>query len=439
MRNNTIKFIIALATVSIVGIIVTQVYWVGKAFDIKEKQFNQTAHIALRSVADKIAKLNQSVLNPNPVKQITSDYFVVNVNDAIDSKILEYYLKTEFDKYHLTMDFEYGIYDCSSDKMVYGNYVSYNESEIAQLDTMLPKSTDYSYYFGVRFPTRTTYLASEMDIWMFSSFILMTVIVFFGYTLFIILKQKRLSEIQRDFINNMTHEFKTPISTIAISADLITNPKILAKPESLLNYANIIKTQNTRLKDQIEKVLQMAVMDRGRLKLSKEIINIHQLICDSVNNFNLKAQAEIEILTDLVEENQCVLADKVHLTNIIYNLLDNATKYVKVSPIIKISTKLNKNQIILSIQDNGIGISKSHQRKVFDKFFRVPTGNIHDVKGFGLGLNYVKLIVKAHNWKIDLRSELEKGSTFDITMPICKQEKLTVNRAVKSENAQMSH
>ena len=421
MRNNTIKFIIALATISIAGIIITQAYWVRKAFDIKEKQFNQTVHIALRRVSEQIAKLNQSQTEINPVKQMSSDYYVVNINDAIDANILEHYLKSEFAKYSLHIDYEYGIYDCATDKMVYGNYISHNTEidETAQ-KAKLPKYDEFVYYFGVRFPTKSMYLAGQMDIWIFSSFILLTVIIFFGYTLFIILKQKRLSEVQRDFINNMTHEFKTPISTIAVSVDLISNPKILVKPDSILNYAQIIKTQNNRLKNQIDKVLQMAVMDRGKLKLSKEKVDLHQVLSEAVQHFNLKGEENITLKCEFDEGSPIIFADKVHFTNIIYNLLDNASKYVKAVPHIEITTKRIKNQIALSIKDNGIGISKEHKKKVFEKFFRVPTGNVHDVKGFGLGLNYVKQIIKAHKWKIKLESEIDKGSTFIINMPIDK-------------------
>lgn len=430
MPNNTIKLITALAAISIIGIMVTQTYWVNKAFDIKEKQFNQTVQIALRKVAQRIAQLNNSVSDPNPVNQITSDYYVVNVNDIIDANIVEYYLIEEFTKRQLHIDFEYGIYDCSSDKMVYGNYISNSKQSAKDPSETLLKWDEFTYYFGVRFPTKSTYLASQMDIWIFSSFILLTVVIFFSYALFVIVKQKRLSEIQRDFINNMTHEFKTPISTIAISSDLISNPKVLEKPDTILKYANIIKTQNNRLKNQIDKVLQMAVMDRGKLKLSKESVDLHQILREAVQNFSLREEAKISC--ELDAQTPLLLADKVHLTNIIYSLLDNATKYTEKPPEIFIQTRQHKQQVILSIQDNGIGISKEHQRKIFDKFFRVPTGNVHNVKGFGLGLNYVKLIIKAHKWRIGLESTPGVGSTFTIKMPLQKQ-KITKKSAQTAE------
>ena len=423
MRNSTIRYVMALAAFSIVGIIVTQVYWVRRAFDIEEQQFNQSLHVALKSVAERIALLNQSQINPHPIEQLTSNYYVVNVNDVVDAGILEVFLEEEFSKINLNIDYEYGIYDCSSNEMVYGNYISHNKNdEAVDYDVQLLKYDEFIYYFGIRFPTKATYLASQMDIWVFSSFLLLIVIIFFAYTLFVIFKQKRLSEVQRDFINNMTHEFKTPISTIAVSSDLITNPKILDKPESLLKYANIIKSQNNRLKNQIEKVLQMAIMDQGKLKLNKENLDLHKLIREMVQNFNLKTHPDLTLNCHLDADSSVIRADKVHLTNIIYNLLDNAMKYVNGSPVIEIRTSRRKNHIVFSIKDNGIGISKEHQKKIFDKFFRVPTGNVHNVKGFGLGLNYVKLIIKVHKWVIRLESEPKKGSTFYIQIPLILKE-----------------
>jgi two-component system phosphate regulon sensor histidine kinase PhoR len=424
MKRNTILLVIALATISIIGIFVTQMYWVRKAFDIKEKQFNQKVNIALRNVVEKLAKMNEVAFNVGAVNQVASDYFVVNVNTSIDGNSLEHFLKEEFDKINIDIDYEYGIYDCSSDKMVYGKYINSQPSTNISLPKDLPVFKEFTYYFVVRFPNKTMHLAGQMDIWLFSSIVLLIVIIFFSYTLFVILKQKRLSEIQRDFINNMTHEFKTPISTIALSADLISNPAILTKPNSLLNYANIIKTQNTRLKNQIEKVLQMAIMDKGKLQLQLEKINLVLLIEEVINNFNLQEKAKINLQYDkkMQDKNCIITADKVHFTNIIYNLLDNGIKYVENEPIIDIYIQYliqNYNNFVsITIKDNGIGIDKKHQKRIFEKFYRVPTGNVHNVKGFGLGLNYVKQIIKAHHWKISVESELGKGSQFTIKIPM---------------------
>ncbi len=422
MTRNTIRLVVVLGTVSIIGIIIIQWYWVQKAFDIKEKQFNQTINISLRKVAERMAKFNNNTLpNEDPVAQISSDYYIVNFNDVIDANILEHYLKQEFIYHNMDIDFEYAIYDCTSDKMVYGDYInlSSDPNKEPEPTTNLPKYEEFIYYFGVNFPTKSTYLVSKMGIWIFFSLILLFAIIFFGYALFVILQQKRLSEVQKDFINNMTHEFKTPISTIAISADVISDPEIVHQPEKLKNYAGIIKDENNRLKNQVEKVLQMAILGKDELRLKKEQIKLHPLLKQVISSQELslkKKNGRVEY--DLMPGDPEILADPFHLTNIIYNLLDNAIKYTPVDPLITITTRATRQGIQLIIGDNGPGIKKEHHKKIFDKFFRISTGNIHNVKGFGLGLHYVKKMAKAHKWTIALDSKEEEGSQFMITIPL---------------------
>jgi two-component system phosphate regulon sensor histidine kinase PhoR len=257
-----------------------------------------------------------------------------------------------------------------------------------------------------------------MGIWSFSSVVLLIVILFFGYTLFVILKQKRLSEIQKDFINNMTHEFKTPISTIAVSTEVLKDPNIINQPERLLNYTTIIETENTRLKQQVERVLQMARLDRDDLGLKKEIVDVHQIIQDAIKNTSTALhERQGKISCELTATRHTFSADKLHLTNVLYNLIDNAIKYCKTSPQIVIRTKDSNKYLLLEVEDNGIGISAENQKRVFQKFFRVSTGNVHDVKGFGIGLNYVKSIIEAHKGNIRLESDLGKGCTFKISIP----------------------
>ena len=402
------------------GIIVIQWYWVQKAFDQKEKQFNQTIHIALQRVAERMAEFNKNTLpNENPVNQISSDYFVVNLNDVIDANVLEHYMRTEFDYRNINIDFEYAIYDCTSDKMMYGDYINITEDKVEEEPSGdLPKMDEFIYYFGVHFPTKSTYLVSKMGIWVFFSFILVLTIIFFGYALFVILKQKRLWEVQRDFINNMTHEFKTPVSTISLSADVLSDPAIVNDPNKLLNYAAIIKEENNRIRNQVERVLQIADMEKEEFRLKKEVVNLHELINGVIQNLSLRLkQQNGSVECHLDASTPEITADKVHLTNIIYNLLDNAIKYTQDQAKVVISTGNKEGRLVLSIEDNGTGIKKEHQKKIFDKFFRVSTGNVHNVKGFGLGLHYVKNVVNAHRWRIRLESEWEQGSKFIIDMP----------------------
>ena len=425
MSHQTLRLIVILAIVSIVGIIITQVYWVRRAFDLKERQFDQTVQVILQDVAEKIADYNKSSLpSANVVTQVSSNYYIVHINDVIDANLLEHYLKVAFEKHQIKADCEYGIYDCTTDKMVYGNYMSFaNQFSLDKAKTELPKWDKFTYYFGVYFPNRATYLASEMEIWVFSSLILLVVVVFFGYTLFAIFQQKRLAEIQKDFINNMTHEFKTPISTIAISAEVLANPNIVENPARLQNYVSIIKNENVRLKNQVERVLQLAKVEQKEIELRKEKIELNEFIREATAGFSLKlkegkiAEKGGELKYVFEAQNTEIKVDKVHFTNVLYNLLDNAIKYCDKKPEIAIKTKNEGNFLLLTIQDNGIGIPKEFQKRIFEKFFRVPTGNLHDVKGFGIGLNYVKSIIKAHKWKINIESRVGEGSAFVLQIP----------------------
>lgn len=420
MKSSTIRLIVVLATLCIVGITITQVYWVKRAFDLKEAEFERQVNTALINVAQQIFSLSNTPSPANnPVKQLSTNYFVVMVNSDIDASLLEFLLRTEFEKRNLKADFEYGIYDCTHEKMVYGNYVAMREvDKKIEPQKALPKWSNQGYYFGVQFTNREAQILNQMGIWSFSSVVLLLVIVFFAYSLFVILKQKRLSEIQKDFINNMTHEFKTPIATIAVSAEVLKDPNIVHQPERLFNYTTIIENENKRLKQHVERVLQMAKLDKEDIELKKETINLHEIIQEVVAGMQVALQERNGALTlQLQADRSDIQADRHHLTNVIYNLLDNAIKYCKDNPVITIRTREEAKGIVLELQDNGIGISAENQKRIFQKFYRVPTGNVHDVKGFGLGLNYVKQIVEAHRGRITLESGVDKGCTFRVFIP----------------------
>ncbi|MBL7861111.1 MAG: HAMP domain-containing histidine kinase [Cyclobacteriaceae bacterium] len=416
MSRLTLRIVIVLAAVSILGITAIQVYWVRRAFDLKENQFNQDVTRALTNVSTKILDITKTPSPANnPVKQLSTNYFVVLVNGPIDNNLLEFLLVTEFEKRNLPTDFEFGVYDCVEKCMKGGNSVS--PKRIVPVSfSELPTWQNDGYYFGVRFPMVEANLISQMGIWGFSSAVLLIVIFFFIYTLLVILKQRRLSEIQKDFINNMTHEFKTPLSTIAISTAVLKDPNIVQTPERLLNYATIIENENQRLKQQVERVLQMARLEKEDIGLKKEIYDVHELIQEAAKNNSISSKATLSL--SLQAKNSTVLADKLHLINVLFNLFDNAIKYNQQAPMISIYTYNVNGSIGINIQDNGIGIRPEDQRKIFYRFYRVPTGNLHDVKGFGLGLSYVKLIVEAHKGKISVSSEPGNGSCFSIVLPL---------------------
>jgi two-component system phosphate regulon sensor histidine kinase PhoR len=402
--------------VSVAGITTTQIYWVRKAFDIRENQFYRDVHAALGKVANHIFEINKTPQpKDNPVAQVSTNYFIVQVNGPVDASVLEFLLLTEFKNRNITAGFEYGIYDCVEKCVVGGNYISPGKVKSVSQFPETPKMSNDGYYFAVQFPFLEANLISQMGIWGFSSAVTLVVIFFFGSTLFVILKQRRLSEVQKDFINNMTHEFKTPISTIAISAQVLMDPNISGNPERLLNYANIIDQENRRLKQQVERVLQMAELDKGEIGLQNEDLDIHKLTAEVVAGRRIGLEGAIEL--SLEASTFLVKGDSLHLSNVLGNLLDNAIKYNQNVPRIKVTTTSAEGYLELSVHDNGIGIAPSEKEKIFDKFYRVPTGNVHNAKGFGLGLSYVKRIVEKHLGRISVQSVPGAGSTFRITLP----------------------
>ena len=268
----------------------------------------------------------------------------------------------------------------------------------------------------LHFPNQKMYLFKQSTLLAFSSLTFILIIIFcFIYVIRAILKQKKFSNLLVDFINNMTHEFKTPISTISLAGETIKNPAVLNDKNKLLRYGNIISDESTRMRNQVEKILQMAALESGEFELNLGHVNVHKLIEEAIEKFTLKIEKrDGKIITKLEASTHLIEADAVHFGNMIYNLLDNAEKYSRQNPEILVTTENLGQQLKISISDNGIGLKPEEQKRIFDKYYRVPTGNIHDVKGFGLGLSYVKLIVNAHHGNINLISVFGKGSVFEI-------------------------
>ena len=257
-----------------------------------------------------------------------------------------------------------------------------------------------------------------MKFWIASSTILLCVLGFFVYVINIILKQKRLSEIKTDFINNMTHELKTPISTIGLSSEVLLQKDVALNPERIKNYAQIIKSENQRLQTQVERVLQMARLETEEIQLSKKDCDIHELIEVAVPSIELNFRdVALSIETRLSAEMSTIFGDEMHITNIIYNLLDNAAKYSGDAPKILIETSSDKTGVTIAVEDNGKGIPKEYRKMVFEKFFRIPTGNVHDVKGFGIGLHYVKSITRAHRGSVKITNGSGTGARFEVRIP----------------------
>lgn len=425
MTNTIIRRVIVLGALSILSLLSVQTYWVLRSWNLQEQEFDRKVRQALLDTARDLARIGLFVLqDADLINQVYSNYYVVNINNQFDEATLEFYLQKAFENQGMREDFQYGIFDCSSNKMVSGKMIKYKKpsaiGEGEQLDAPLPThyDSDFIYYFGVRFPNKSANLLSNMWIVVIFTGLILITVAFFIYAMIVILRQKQLSELQRDFINNMTHEFKTPISTINISTDVFLQNELIKADPRLSRYSAIIKEQIMRLNTQVEKVLQLAKIERDRIELNLEDIDLTELLRSISPSIELKVGEKNGTLQLQLEAAQSMIrADRLHLTNILHNLVDNGVKYSKSEPLIVIQTRNEDGHLVLCVQDNGIGISKEHQRHVFNKFYRVPTGNVHNVKGFGLGLFYVKTICKEHHWKIHLSSEPGNGTSVEIRMP----------------------
>lgn len=274
-------------------------------------------------------------------------------------------------------------------------------------------------FLHIWFPNRDSYLIRTLwPLLASSTLFMLTVILAFAYTIRTILRQKKVSEIKNDFINNMTHELKTPISTISLACEALSDPSMSSSTKKVSHFVGMIKDENKRLGVLVENVLRSAVMDRGEMELSHDHVNIHEVIEASIKNIELQAnQRDGEIRKQLVASQPVLKGDKIHLTNVVFNLLDNAIKYSKGSPHIRVETSSNDVAISIKVSDSGIGISKDNQKRIFDKLFRVSTGNIHNIKGFGLGLSYVRTVIEKHHGTVSVQSELGKGTAFTIQIP----------------------
>lgn len=359
------------------------------------------------------------------------------LESRLDPGVLDTILKQELSDRGLNGDYSYGIFSKQRRNFIIidGNYVVGEQGPINLVDEVEDENSLSNSKYAValyddiaiqppgmlvvHFPSQSSIVMGP--VWltiMLSGLLLSVVLGCFAYSIFIIFRQKKLSTMKNDFISNMTHEFKTPIATISLAADSITNPRVIGSPEKLGRFAGIIRQENNRMHRQVEKVLQAAQIDRKEFKLKPVEVDVNELLAEAATHMGLQAEKmEGSIETILEASNPIVCADKTHLSNILHNLMDNGIKYSEGAPLLTVRTEDTKTGVKVSVSDRGIGMTKEDQRQVFEKFFRVHTGNRHDVKGFGLGLSYVKAIVDAHGGKVSVDSTLGEGSTFTVEFP----------------------
>jgi two-component system phosphate regulon sensor histidine kinase PhoR len=452
MTKKAIWIVIGLMALALMGITIVQLYWINWSVKLKEEQFNKSIIAVLQRVGARLEKNDPSL-------SITSTLLLEEWNEKqkqielidreirlqkfplekrIDPVFLKKILTQEFLELELDLDFSFGVFDNFRKRMIIlnGYYLADvgNNSRVSnpglKFETLLknseykidifPSITGNPGTLKVFFPKKTSWLWKSVWPLLTLSLLLVAIILAcFSYVIYVVFRQKKLSEIKNDFVNNMTHEFKTPIATISLASDSITSPMVINMPEKIRKFAEIIRQENRRMLSQVEKVLQMALLDKHDFKLNLKELSIHEIIEQAVSNVNLQIQQrDGYILKELNALNSTIMGDPIHMTNIIYNLLDNANKYSPDKPEITVSTRNVGGFIEIRISDHGIGMNREAQKLIFEKFYRVPTGNIHNVKGFGLGLSYVKAMTLEHNGKVEVDSEPGKGSTFKLTFPL---------------------
>lgn len=424
---------------SLLGLIFFQFLWIKSARDAKDKQVEEHIIFAMRDAGDLLSQDKSSIVpfgNRNDLSYPggSLQYYKPSVMQRFSKEDITEIIRNAFNKNNLrNYPFEFAVIENSINgkNIASDNFYALSQDTMRNKNHVIPllppSGSNYENLVNeellcVIVPNQTNIIWKEM-FWFIVGAILFTIIITtaFFITIRTLLKQKKLSEIKSDFINNMTHEFKTPLATISLAVDALKNDKVKSSAEKTSYFTNIIKEENKRMNKQVETILQAALLDKQEVQLNLKKLPAHDLIVSALNNITLQVEEKQGTLdVHLNAERDTILADEVHFTNLINNLLDNAVKYSKENLSIKLTTENSGNLLKIKIEDNGIGMNKETVNRIFEKFYRAHTGNIHNVKGFGLGLSYVKTMVEAHHGNIKADSVIGKGSTFVITIPLAQ-------------------
>ncbi len=455
MKKQFIYALVVGISAAFAGLIAIQYYWISNSILLREQEFDTNVHYALAAVAEVLDRDDFFIDRPKHMiarggKEVISADTTLSVpplqpdlryrkgdplsygSDHMPREItlaaIDSLLHQEFRSNEIKARFVYGVFNrFHQPELLPEPAEDFREAFFSQgyKVALFEDHDDHDVYFlRVHFPSQRGYVIKGMLLMLVASGVLIALIFSaFAFTILTIFKQKKVSEIKNDFINNMTHELKTPISTISLACEALNDPDVPKTDRIMRTYLGMINTENKRLGVLVENVLRSAVLDKGEMILRDEPVNLHEIIKGVIKNIAIQVKKHGgKIKTELEAVNPIVSGDTVHLTNLVYNLIDNALKYSPESPLITIRSKNAKNGVELEFQDNGIGISKENQKKIFDKLYRVPTGNVHNVKGFGLGLSYVKAVTEKHGGAIKVESELKKGSTFIVYIPSHHEE-----------------
>jgi len=420
IRSKTLRLVILTSTVLITIIVAIQLIWLQKVYLYEEKQFNINVSKSIRSLYSDMELVNDASDNVQKViENINPDVYLLKIDCSPNLEQLWINLKGELTDFDVYTDCRAAVYDTAQKKYTAEQYIdlpdsyfpSKNEKELSLYERNYP-------YIALYFPHRGQYIVKQMFFWIASSGFLLLVLIGFGFSIFYLYRQKFFNETQRDFVNNFTHEFKTPLAVIKIAADVLQQQSTIDKPDKLKNYAGIIHDQTSHLQSQVERLLEIAYTDRSSLPLEKEKFDINLLIAESINDLQpLIEQKHAVVSTNFAVPELVINADRSYLRLCLINLIENAIKY-SITPVIDISTKVDATTLCIVVKDNGIGIATEHQKKIFERFYRITDGELHISKGFGLGLNFVKKVIDTHHGKIEVMSEVGKGSSFTIKLSL---------------------
>ena len=419
MRSSTLKWIVLVATLLITTIVGVQLFWLNKIYSLEQKNFNINVVKSIRGLYEDMplddnpgSHLQDLIQHPSP------DYFLFRTSGDYRYDSLLWHLKDELNYFDVLTDAHVGFYKKGQEQFHQTAYITAAAARYEPKQLTLPVyDRDFDHVL-LYFPHRNKYVLAQMDFWFITSATLFIVLIGLAISLFYFYRQKFLAEVQKDFVNNFTHEFKTPLAVMKISAEVLQQDKIIQQPDRLQKYATIIANQTTHLQNQVERLLRIAASDRTELPIQKGPVTTREIIDQAMIKVQPLAEAkQAKMETTIGEEGPYELqADKNHLELALVNLLENALKYASF-PHIVVSTGKEGDQVFISVKDNGIGIEKKYQRNLFKKFYRVPTGDVHNVNGFGLGLNFVKRIMDAHRGTIKVNSLPGIGTEFKLILP----------------------
>jgi two-component system, OmpR family, phosphate regulon sensor histidine kinase PhoR len=421
MRSTTLRWILLSCSIIISLILLAQLYWLKRLYTLEEQHFNTNVVKSIRGL------YNDLKINTDAPKQVSQIVELIDVNtylvkiDSIPPKdSLLNFLSNEFEDFDVWTDCNVSVYNSNKEQFLYQYYLPTAGSRYSLSSNVVSPVLKKNYnYLLLNFPFRSKYIIHEMLFWIITGVVLLLVLIGLSIGLLYLYRQKFLNELQKDFVNNFTHEFKTPLAVMKIASDVILQPGIIKNPERFAKYGNVIKEQTEHLQIQVERLLKTTASENSKLTIHKEACELNLLvknILEQIDPFIKSQQAIVDFVPD--ENEPVIFADKVHLQLVVINLVENAIKYKNGTPHVIIELHDTDNGMYaICVKDNGIGIEQKNFKYLFKKFYRVPTGNVHEVHGFGLGLNFVKKIVDAHNGKIIINSVLGIGTELKILLP----------------------